>query len=64
MDRPMNTNTSGEQKAIRLTNAIDKFLFRRLVQLTASDSNAKERLELAERERENLQNVLMEICCD
>ena len=57
----LDTNTSGEQKAIRLTNAIDKFLYRRLAQMTASDSNANERLELAERERENLQQVLTEI---
>lgn len=55
------TNFSGEQKAIRLTNAIDKFVYRRLAQITASDSNAKERMELAERERENMQQILTEI---
>ena len=48
-------------RAIRLTNAIDQFVYRRLAQVTASSANAKERLELAERAREDLQQVLEEI---
>lgn len=54
-------STEGKNKAIRLTNAIDKFLYRRLAQMTATDSNANERLELAERSREILQDILEEI---
>lgn len=48
-------------KAEDLTNAIDKLIFRRLSQLTASDANEKERSELAGQARLELRWLLERI---
>ena len=52
-DKPQSLN-----KAIRLTNAIDKFVYRRMAQITANDKNAQERMELAEVARKEMQDVI------